>query len=70
MSRKFFRYDGGLLHNKNYRYGEVLMNFVDNIKPDGEPGLVLLPDIKIKNLAYTKKRYLKRQEEDNKKQRP
>ena len=69
-SRKFFRYGGGLVHNKNYRYGEVLMNFVDNIKPDGEPGLVLLPDIKIKNLAYTKKRYLKRQEEDNKKQRP
>ena len=66
-SRKFFSYGGGLVYNKNYKYGEVLMNFIDNIKPRGEPGLVLLPDRKIKNLAFTKKRYLKRQEDDIKK---
>ena len=43
------------------------MNFIDRIKPEGEPGIILLPDMKLKNLAYTKKRYLKRQEEDKKK---
>ena len=67
--RRFFSYGGGLVHNKNYRYGEVLVNFINNVKPKEDPGLVLLPDLKIKNLAYTRKRYLKRQDEDNKKQR-
>ena len=67
--RRFFSYGGGLVHNKNYRYGEVLVNFINNVKPQSDPGLVLLPDLKIKNLAYTKKRYLRRQAEDNKKQR-
>ena len=67
--RRFFRYGGGLVHNKNYRYGEVLLNFINNVKPQGDPGLVLLPDLKIKNLAYTKKRYLRRQDEETKKQR-
>ena len=64
--RKFFSYGGGLIHNKNYRYGEVLLNFVDRINPAGEPGILLLPDLKVKNLAFTKKRYLSRQEEDKK----
>ena len=64
--RKFFSYGGGLIHNKNYRYGEVLLNFIDRIKPAGEPGILLLPDLKVKNLAFTKKRYLSRQEEDKK----
>ena len=57
--RKYFSYGGGLIHNKNYRYGEVVMNFIDRIKPVEEPGIVLLPDLKLKNLAYTKKRYMK-----------
>ena len=65
--RRYFSYGGGLVHNKNYRYGEILVNYIENIKPAGEPGLVLLPDVKIKSLAYTKKRYLERQEEDLKK---
>jgi hypothetical protein len=65
--RRFFRYGGGLIYNKNYRYGEVVMNFIDRIKPEGEPGIILLPDVKVKRIAYTKKRYLERQEEDRNK---
>ena len=26
--RKFFSYGGGLVHNKNYKYGEVLNKFI------------------------------------------
>ena len=40
------------------------LNYIENIKPPGEPGIILLPDVKIKRLAFTKKRYLERQEED------
>ena len=39
------------------------MNYIDNIKPYGEPGIILLPDIKMKRLAFNKKRYLDRQED-------
>ena len=67
LERRYFSYGGGLVYNKNYRYGEVVMNFIDNVKPHGEPGILLLPDVKIKRLAFTKKRYLKRQDEDKKK---
>ena len=65
--RRVFSYGGGLIHNKNYKYSEVLMSYIDNIKPKGEPGIVLLPDVKIKRLAYTKKRYLELQDADKKK---
>lgn len=65
--RRYFSYGGGLVFNKNYKYGEVLMNYIEGIKPKGEPGIMLLPDIKIKRVAFTKKRYLDRQEEDKKK---
>ena len=64
--RRYFSYGGGLVFNKNYRYGEVVMNYnyyIESIKPHDEPGITLLPDVKIKNLAYTRKRYLARQEE-------
>ena len=67
LERRYFSYGGGLVYNKNYRYGEVVMNFIDNVKPQGEPGILLLPDVKIKRLAFTKKRYLRRQEENKKK---
>ena len=67
--RRFFSYGGGLVHNKNYRYGEILVRFIDSFKPEGEPGIVLLPDMKVKNLAFTRKRYLERQEEDKVKHR-
>ena len=67
IDRRYFSYGGGLVYNKNYRYGEIVMNFIENTKPEGEPGIILLPDIKIKNLAYTKKRYLARQEDEKKK---
>ena len=67
--RRYYSYGGGLIYNKNYKYGEVLMDFINKIKPHGEPGIVLLPDVKIKRLAYTKKRYLELQEEDKNKYR-
>ena len=65
--RRYFSYGGGLVYNKNYRYGDIAMNFIESIKPHGEPGIILLPDIKIKRLAFTKRRYLERQEDDKKK---
>ena len=65
--RKYYKYGGGLVYNKNYKYGEVLVNYIEKIKPPGEPGIILLPNVKIKRLAFTKKRYLERQEEDKKK---
>ena len=65
--RRYYSYGGGLVYNKNYRYGEVVLNFIDRIKPQGESGLILLPDVKIKNLAFTKRKYLERQKEDIKK---
>ena len=61
---RYFCYGGGMIYNKNYKYGEILLNYVDKIKPAGEPGITLLPDAKIKKLAFTKKRYLERQESD------
>ena len=65
--RRYFSYGGGMIYNKNYRYGDVVMNYIERIKPLGESGIILLPDVKIKRLAFTKKRYLQRQEEDKKK---
>ena len=43
----------------------MLLNYVERIKPADEPGIILLPDVKMKRLAFTKKRYLERQEADN-----
>ena len=68
--RRYYRYGGGLVYNKNYKYGDVLLNYIERIKPHGEPGIILLPDVKIKRLAFTKKRYLERQVEDKKKSKP
>ena len=65
--RRFFKYGGGIIYNKHYSYGEVLMKYIENIKPVDEPGLIFLPDVKLKRLAYTKKRYLTRQDVDMKK---
>ena len=30
--RRYFSYGGGLEYNKNYKYGEIVMNFIENIK--------------------------------------
>ena len=56
--RRYFKYGGGIVYNKNYRYAEVVLNYIDKIKPEDEPGIRLLTDVKVKRLAYTKKRYL------------
>ena len=65
--RRYFKYGGGIKYNKNYGYAEVVLNYIDRIKPAEEPGIILLPDVKMKRLAFTKKRYLERQEADVKK---
>ena len=57
-------YGGSLVYNKHYNYNEIVSKFINNCKPAGVSGLSFVPDIRVKNLAYTKKRYLKRQEED------
>jgi hypothetical protein len=41
---RYYKYGGGLVYNKNYKYGEVLVNFIEKIKPFGEPGIILLPE--------------------------
>ena len=64
--RRYFSYGGGLVYNKKYLYGDVLLNYIERIKPCGEPGMVLLPDVKIKNLAFTKRRYLELQSQNKK----
>ena len=65
--RRYYKQGGGIIYNKNYSYGEVFMNYIRNIKPSDEPGVIFLPDMKVKRLAFTKKRYLARQEVDLKK---
>ena len=65
--KKYFKYGGGIIYNKNYSYGEVFMNYIRNIKPSDEPGVIFLPDVKVKRLAFTRKRYLERQEVDKQK---
>ena len=32
-ARRYFSYGGGLIDNKNYSNGEVLMNLIDIVKP-------------------------------------
>ena len=65
--KRYYKYGGGIIYNKNYSYGEVFMKYIENIKPHDEPGVIFLPDVKLKRLAYTKKRYLARQEDDKNK---
>ena len=37
--RRYFSYGGGIVYNKNYKYGEVFMSYIETIKPRGEPGI-------------------------------
>ena len=59
-----FSYGGSLEYNGLYRYQEVLAGFINFCKPSGAPNLLLVPGKKLKNLAYTKSQYLKRQVEE------
>ena len=57
-------YGGSLEYNGLYKYQEVLTGFIYNCKPCWAPGMLLVPGKKVKNFAYTKNQYLKRQREE------
>jgi hypothetical protein len=59
-----FQYWGGVEYNGNYNFTGILDRFINRVKPTGAPGLGLKPGAKVKSLAYTKRKYLKRQRED------
>ena len=59
-----YQYWGGVIYNGNYKYNSLIDKFIKAVKPVWAPQLVQIPGKKIKNIAYTKKRYLKRQRED------
>ena len=59
-----FQYWGGVEYNGNYNFNGILDRFINGVKPNGAPGLGQKPGVKVKSLAYTKRKYLKRQRED------
>ena len=61
---KRFQYCGGVEYNGNYNFIGILDRFINGVKPNGAPGLGQKPGTKVKSLAYTKRKYLKRQSED------
>ena len=61
---KKFSYGGGIEYNGNYEYNRILSEFIKNCKPDGAPNIMNVPGPKLKAIAYTKRRYLKRQKDD------
>ena len=63
ITRKFM-FCGGIVFNKNYDHPRILSEFLVNCKPEWAPKIAFMPGTKLKNLAYTKRNYLKRQHED------
>ena len=59
-----FQYWAGIVYNGNYEYNRLVDKFVRAVKPVGAPQIMKLPGKKIKNIVYTKKRYLKRQRDE------
>ena len=55
------QYGGSLVYNRNYKYSSILTKFIDDCKPSDVAGISTVPDVRIKTLAFTKKRYLMRQ---------
>ena len=55
------QYGGSLVYNRNYKYNSVLTRFINNSKPEDAPGISHVPDVKIKAVSFTRKRYLERQ---------
>ena len=62
-NRKRKRYGGGIQYDSTYAYATYVMEFIEKIKSFDEPNLILLPGKKLRNIAYTKKRYLRRMRE-------
>ena len=58
------QYGGSIIYNGHYKYNEILENFIKNTKPLKAPKIMSKPGRKLKNIAFTKKRYLTRQQED------
>ena len=60
-----FVYFGGCLeYNGLYKYQDVVRSFISHCKPEWASGLLMVPGKKLKSLAYSKNKYLKRQRED------
>ena len=57
------RYGGGIEFNRIYTYVQIICEFIERVKPVGEPKISLLPGKKVKNILFTKKRYLQKQKE-------
>ena len=64
VDERKFQYGGGIVYNSNYKYNGILVEFIIKCKPETAPKLSLIPGTKLKNIAYTKRRYLKRQQQD------
>lgn len=58
------QYKGSIVYNSSYRYNEVLESFLNNIKPAEVLNITMVPGPKLKNIIFTKGRYLKRQNKD------
>jgi hypothetical protein len=59
-----FSYGGGIEYNSNYDYQGILSDFIRNCEPECGSKLTFLPGTKLKNIAYTKRRYLERQQKE------
>ena len=58
---KRFKYGGAIDYSQVYGYSRGAYEFIRRMKLKGEPSLLIRPCTKLKNLIYTKRRYLKRQ---------
>ena len=62
------QFGGSVVYNGDYEYNRVLEGFIRMTKPENAPHIVSRPGNKLKSIAYSKRRYLKRQQEDTGKQ--
>ena len=62
------QFGGSVVYNGDYEYNRVLEGFIRMTKQENAPHIVSRPGNKLKSIAYSKRRYLKRQQEDTGKQ--
>ena len=55
-------YNGSLEYSSVYNYWIIVSKYLDRVKPTGVANLMAVPGRKLKNLLFTRKNYLKRQE--------
>ena len=64
MDEKKSQFGGSVVYNGGYEYNRILEGFIKMTKPEKAPQIVSRPGNKLKNIAYSKRRYLKRQQQD------